>query len=163
MKEEMTAVSFDSWKTPITDETPTAIRCLGIKALMLAMLEDAIHCLSSSQILVRTKAEYWIASREHHYVFSFAVICETLGLEPSRVRRSVMGLVDDKRTGGHLLKRSRPNGRQSASMQLLKRRPHHEVLVARRLARGQAVASKAMAVDMTGRRTTSSLPCPTTL
>lgn len=120
---EMTAVSHHVWETPKTEEMPSALRCIGIKSLMLAVLEDAINCLHSSQILLRTKAEHWIASREHRYVFSFAVICETLGLEPSRVRRSVMSLVDGKPTGGRLLKRIRPNGRQSAHIQLVK--SHH--------------------------------------
>ena len=121
---DMTAVQLHTWEIPSTEEIPSALRCLGIKALMLAVLEDAINCLHSSESLVRTKAEIWIASGEHRYVFSFAVICQTLNLEPSRVRRSVMSLIDGKRTDGRLLKRIRPNGRQSSSIRLVKcRRP----------------------------------------
>lgn len=120
MKEGMTAVSFNSWDTHTTEEMPAGLRCIGIKALMLAVLEDAIHCLRSSHSLVRTKAEHWMTSKERRHVFSFTVICETLGLEPSRVRRSVIGLVDDKQAEGRFRKRSRPNGRRSGSIRLAK-------------------------------------------
>jgi hypothetical protein len=85
---------------------------------MLAVLEDAIHSLNASQRLVRVQAEHWFVSREHGYVFSFAVICETLDLDPSAVRRSVMALVTRERaSGGSVRKRSRPNSRQSQVIQ----------------------------------------------
>jgi hypothetical protein len=91
---------------------------------MLAVLENAVHNLKSSKSIVRAEAEHWITSRERRYVFSFAVICETLGLEPSAVRRSVIGLVDKTPTGRRLLKRSRPNVRHSGALQLARARHH---------------------------------------
>ena len=145
MNEGTTAISLNSSKTQTTVEVPAAIRCIGIRALMLAVLEDAIHCLRSSHSLVRTKAELWITSKERRHVFSFVMICETLGLEPSAVSRSVMGLPDDKRTDDRFLKRLRPNGRQSGSIQVWKGgRP----TVGRGFghASGQRLASRAVAV-----------------
>ena len=85
---------------------------------MLAVLEEAIHSLRSPKSLVRAAAELWMTSPERRYVFSFAVICEALGMEPSAVRRSVIGLLDKKVTHGRLLKRSRPNVRHSGAIRL---------------------------------------------
>ena len=92
----------------------------GIRALMLAVLEDGIHSLSSSQSVVRAAADTWMMSSERRYVFSFLVICETLDLVPNAVRRSIVALVNKntKHPGGRLLKRSRPNIRQHTSIQL---------------------------------------------
>lgn len=110
---EMTAMPLSSWAAPSSEEETPELRRLGIKALMLAVLEDAIHSLNASQHMVRVQAERWFASREHGYVFSFAVICETLDLEPSAVRRSVMNLVTKTRAPeGSVRRRSRPNSRQ---------------------------------------------------
>lgn len=116
--EEMTAVSLNSWEIPRTEKTHGAVPWSGIQALMLAVLDDAIHSLRSSQSLARAEAEHWITSQERRYVFSFVVICETLDLEPSAVRRSVMDLVDKKRALGSPRRRSRPNVRHSGPMQL---------------------------------------------
>ena len=79
--------------------------------------EEAIHSLSSPHSLARTQAELWMTSRERRYVFAFAGICEALGLEPSAVRRSVIGLLDKKPTGRRLLPRSRPNVRHGGALQ----------------------------------------------
>ena len=120
---EMAQVAFASLEIPTT-EMPTATQThaappwSGIRALMLAVLEDAIHNLQSSEGLVRAEAEQWITSAERRYVFSFAVICETLNLEPSAVRRSVIGLLEKKPGRGRLMRRSRPNVRPAGTMQL---------------------------------------------
>ena len=95
----------------MTEQTLAAQPSSGIRALMLAVLDDAMHSLSSSETLVRAAAELWITSPDRRYVFSFVVICETLELVPSAVRRSVLALLDQKRTPGRLLRRSRPNVR----------------------------------------------------
>lgn len=123
MKDEMTAMSLASGEFSRAEETaPGAVPWVGMKALMLAVLDDAILCLRSPRSPVRLQSEHWIKSRERQYVFSFAVICETLALEPSAVRRSVMELVNRK--GGRAIahRRSRPNVRSSGSMQLAKGR-----------------------------------------
>jgi hypothetical protein len=97
---------------------------LGMRALMLAVLEEAIHSSGSSVGHVRAAAVRWIVSPEHRYVFSFVVICETLGLEPSAVRRSIMRLVDKKRTSRRVLPRSRPYVRRAQTIQLAPARGH---------------------------------------
>jgi len=88
----------------------------GMRNLMLAVLEDAVHSLRSPNSLVRAEAELWMTSRESRYVFSFAVICEVLNLQPAAVRRSVIGLLDRKTTRGRLLRRSRPNVRHGGAI-----------------------------------------------
>jgi hypothetical protein len=107
-----------SWETPTTERTDAAPPRSGIRALMLAVLEEAINSLRSPDPLARAEAELWMTSRERRYIFSFAVICEALGLEPSAVRRSVIGLLDKKPTGRRLLERSRPNVRHSGALHL---------------------------------------------
>jgi hypothetical protein len=112
------SLEIPTTQIPTTTQTHAAPPWSGIRALMLAVLEDAIHSLRSSEWLVRAEAEQWITSGERRYVFSFAVICETLDLEPSAVRRSVIGLLDKKRRSGRLMRRSRPNVRRAGAIQL---------------------------------------------
>lgn len=121
---EMAAVPLASWESPATEERHAALTSSGIRALMLAVLDDAMHSLSSSQSLVRAGAEDWITSPERRYVFSFVVICETLELVPSAVRRSVIDLLDKQQTGGRLVRRSRPNVRHRGAIQLARARHH---------------------------------------
>src|SRR4030095_9569014 len=54
----------------------------GTKALMLAVLEDAIRSYLSTELRGRSEAEGWGSSRQRGSVFWFIVVCETLGLEP---------------------------------------------------------------------------------
>jgi hypothetical protein len=61
--------------------------CRGPKALMMAVLEDAIRDYFSIGRLHLDAAD-WVCS-ERRDVFSFVVICETLGLEPTAVRRAL--------------------------------------------------------------------------
>lgn len=128
--EETATVPLASWEFPKTEKTHTPLPWPGIRALMLAVLEDAIHSLRSSQSLVRAEAEQWMTSRERRYVFSFAVICDTLDLEPSAVRRSVMDLVATKLTPGGPRRRSRPNIRHRGPIRLARdRHPRLKVLL----------------------------------
>ena len=120
---EMAQVAFASLEIPTTEiptttQTHAAPPWLGIRALMLAVLEEAINSLRSPDSLARTQAELWMTSRERRYIFSFAVICEALDLEPSAVRRSVIGLLDKEPTDRRLLERSRPNVRHSGVLHL---------------------------------------------
>jgi hypothetical protein len=64
----------------------------GIKALMLAVLENGIACYLSAAPRLRTEAEYWIGTRADRSPFSFAVVCETLALEPDAVRSALQRL-----------------------------------------------------------------------
>jgi len=115
---EMAEVSSASLQVSTLEQTIAAPPWGGIRALMLAVLEEAIHSLRVPDSVARAEAELWMGSQERRYVFSFAVICETLGLDPSAARRSVMGLLDKKATRGRLLRRSRPNARHNGSIRL---------------------------------------------
>jgi hypothetical protein len=118
---EMAQVAFASLEIPTT-EIPTTTQAhaappwSGARALMLAVLEEAIHSLRSPDFRARAQAELWMTSRERRYIFSFAAICEALGFEPSAVRQSLIGLLDKKPTGRLLLKRSRPNVRHTRNL-----------------------------------------------
>jgi hypothetical protein len=113
---EMAQVTFASLEIPTT-EIPTTTQAhaappwSGTRALMLAVLEEAIHSMRSADPRARAQAELWMTSRERRYIFSFAAICEAFGFEPSAVRRSVVGLLDKKPTGRLFFKRCRPNVR----------------------------------------------------
>jgi len=61
----------------------------GTKALMLAVLEDAIRSYLRGSKLVKRDAEFWIESHRRQSPFSFVVVCEILGLDPGAVRASV--------------------------------------------------------------------------
>ena len=68
----------------------------GEKALMLAILEDAIRCyqghLKAPRIrprLLEQRAADWIAAEDYEYIFSFASICEHLGFDPSALRAAL--------------------------------------------------------------------------
>jgi len=109
--------SFASLEVSPTEQANAFPSEAGIRALMLAVLEDGIHSLRSRNSLVRAEAELWMTSRERRYVFSFAVICEALNLEPGAVRRSVIRVLAGKATGRRALKRSRPNVRHTGALQ----------------------------------------------
>lgn len=79
----------------------------GTKALMLAVLEEAIQSYLSAEAQRRDEAELWVSSRRRS-VFSFLVVCETLGLEPSAVRRALHRL-RTRQVPPKALARSRPN------------------------------------------------------
>jgi hypothetical protein len=65
----------------------------GEKRLLLAMLEDAVHCFQT-YLLARKpherrlfqEAEEWIESRDAQWYFSFENICDILGIHPGRLR-----------------------------------------------------------------------------
>jgi len=68
----------------------------GEQRLMVAVLEDAIHvyCKESATPGRRNswlfrEAEEWIESGDHSRVFSFACICEVLGLDVEYIRRGL--------------------------------------------------------------------------
>lgn len=83
----------------------------GTKALMLAVLEDAIRAYLSREPRARMEAEQWVLSRQRRSVFSFAVVCETLGLEPKAVRGALRRLRAQDVSPDHI-PRSRPNARR---------------------------------------------------
>jgi len=67
----------------------------ALRALMLALLEDAIACFqgrffkpSRTNDKLFQEAEEWISSKDEG-VFCFNTICETLGLDPGRLRKGL--------------------------------------------------------------------------
>lgn len=80
------------------------------KALLLAALEDAIHCFrhySAAHDRVGKQrfreAETWI-NRRRDWVFTFDSVCELLGIEPEYLRRKIF---EEERSG----KKAEPQSR----------------------------------------------------
>jgi len=92
---------------------PRTSEFTGSMALMLAVLEDGIRSYLSSMERTRTEAEAWIESRRNDTLFSFSVVCQTLGLEPSAVRRALHRLRTKNAPPRETLKRSRRNVRRA--------------------------------------------------
>jgi hypothetical protein len=65
----------------------------GSKALMMAVLEGGIRDYCGAPGRRCREAEYWVQSGRRE-AFSFAVICETLELEPTAVRQALVRLKD---------------------------------------------------------------------
>lgn len=66
------------------------------KKLMLAMLEDGVACFQKSLLARDGKgkaqfrdAEQWIFHGGESGIFSFELVCESLGLEPNYLRRGL--------------------------------------------------------------------------
>ena len=74
------------WGSRLDSETsPT-------KALLLAMLEDAIRCLLMPAGSRRdaAEAESWIRGDEPDWPLSFQNVCEALGFQPDLLRRAIL-------------------------------------------------------------------------
>ena len=63
----------------------------GSKALMVAVLEGGIRDYCGAAGRKRSEAEVWVRSNRCE-TFSFAFVCETLGLEPTAVRQALIRL-----------------------------------------------------------------------
>src|ERR1700747_1527968 len=75
------------------------------KRLMLAILEDAIHCFQDNLLTqnVRSRrlfeeAEQWIVEADGDWIFSFENICEALGFNPAYLREGLLGWMKKKLT-----------------------------------------------------------------
>ena len=67
------------------------------KRLMLAVLEDAVNSFQDNLLAHSVKnkrlfaeAEEWIVEVDGDWIFSFATVCETLGINPEYVRRGLL-------------------------------------------------------------------------
>ena len=85
----------------------------GTKGLLLAVLEDGIRSYLSPVADIRLEAEYWVVSSRARSPFCFVVICETLGLEPSAVRRALERLRAQRTHLARAIGRTRPNVRRA--------------------------------------------------
>ncbi len=88
----------------------------GTKALMLAVLEDGIRSYLSPVGRLRSEAEYWVTATKQKSPFSFAVVCETLGLEAQAVREALEQMRRKKVSPRKAIRRSRPNVRRNGRM-----------------------------------------------
>lgn len=70
----------------------------GVKGLMLAILEDAVYCLSdvssrdAKKRMEARKAESWIRETGDEWLFSFDSICRVLDLEPEDLRYRLLSV-----------------------------------------------------------------------
>lgn len=78
------------------------------KRLMLAVLEDAVHCFQdnvSPQSGTKKKgfeeAEEWFLKEGDDWVFSFENICEVLGFNPEYVRQGLLRWKEQRLTKQH--------------------------------------------------------------
>ena len=78
------------------DGTPARHVPSGIRALMVAILEDAIDVyLKHRGAVLRDKrtlylrARRWFASEDRSFVFSFLRVSEALGLDPQLIRKAL--------------------------------------------------------------------------
>ena len=77
------------------------------KRLMIAILEDAVSCLSKyprpaggRQRRLQEEAVGWInAEGEDEWIFSFTSVCESLGFDPKYLRRGLTDWAVANRTG----------------------------------------------------------------
>jgi hypothetical protein len=67
------------------------------KGLLLAILEDAIHCLEKYRTAQDRAgkerfrdAESWIMKPGNDWIFSFDNVCELLGLDPQYLRKALL-------------------------------------------------------------------------
>ena len=75
----------------------------GEKALMLAVLEDAIRCLESrsrSAARLAREAEAWLRSTDQRWPFSFVNVCAYLDIDARRLRSALLARVASRGAGG---------------------------------------------------------------
>jgi len=88
----------------------------GIKALMVAVLEDGIRCFLSPVARHRHQAEIWLFSRRTRSPFAFDTVCEILGLDAGAVRSSLRTLAASRTPLATVRGRSRPNVRRTTQL-----------------------------------------------
>ena len=101
------------------------------RELMIAVLSDAIECFwkyrkSRAALAIRLyqEAKSWLFADTENHPFSFLNICQTLGLEPSYIRRGILtgaestppvntqSLADAELAGRRNIKRKLKSGRE---------------------------------------------------
>lgn len=89
------------------DELVGGVRDAGVgrpeRALMRAMLQDAILCLlgeaapAKDRARLAADARYWVESHSVAWLFSFESVCEVLGINPDYARRGLLRLADQRK------------------------------------------------------------------
>jgi hypothetical protein len=95
---------------------PSAGPYTGIKALMLAVLDNGITSYLSPTPRIRAEAEHWITTSGQRSPFSFTVVCETLRLEPDAVRAALRRLRDRGGQPMRTIGRRRQNVRRAGRL-----------------------------------------------
>jgi hypothetical protein len=115
----------------------------SIRRLMLAVLQDALECLSNDAtnaagLNTRKRAQEaadWLTDMNEREVFSFKSVCEVLGLNAAAVRKV---LIDSPTSGLRMPGRS-PVVREPAKLSLT---PHRERIPGMRRARSNGPSFK---------------------
>jgi hypothetical protein len=92
-------------------------RASGERALVLAVLVDAIRCLTGSARLGRNRAQIiletreWVVSEDRQWPFSFENVCDALDLDAATLRTRLLRMAPPMRAEDHeqLNRRPRPN------------------------------------------------------
>jgi hypothetical protein len=103
-------------RSPIGGGNPITSEHTGTKALMLAVLEDALRAFLDQDKRVSEESERWMASRRDTWVFSFTTVCQTLGLDPDAVRRAAHRMRKHNISARQAIGRNRPNARRYARL-----------------------------------------------
>ncbi len=64
----------------------------GVRALMVAVLDNAISSYRGPSRQAQAEAECWMHAGPNGSLFSFQSVCDILGLEPEATRRYLVGL-----------------------------------------------------------------------
>jgi len=82
----------------------------GERRLMIAVLEDAVHCFRKQVHATDPKArqlfrdaEQWITSTDQSWFFSFVNVCDTLDLNPDWLREGLLKWRNAQRCAGRAL------------------------------------------------------------
>lgn len=105
------AVSRTRDALPIASGGSGDVPHTGIKALMLAVLEDGIRCYLGNKKRLQREAEMWMYC-SRRLVFSFNVLCETFGLDPNATRQALRRMRKEAE-GLNLRHRGRQNVRHN--------------------------------------------------
>ena len=83
----------------------------GARALMIAVLEDAILCIERGRRRrhpttrqLAAEAETWVRSDCREWLFSFASICDVLGIDPDALRLRLLSHVERPTSGGRMVR-----------------------------------------------------------
>src|SRR5256885_16902126 len=88
----MVRMAEQTEQVAMTEAGPVA----GERALMRAVLEDAIHCLAGEVGPVRERpqlaaeARTWVEGADLHWPYSFENVCDHLGFESEQLRTRIL-------------------------------------------------------------------------
>ena len=97
---------FDTIPCDPSAVLPRQISGGGPRALMLAVLEDAIRCIEEGRRRrhfytrrLAAEAEAWVRCEQRDWPFSFVIICEVLGFDVDAVRARLLTSARDSAHG----------------------------------------------------------------